>query len=347
MTHFGGFINRRSFLKRSGQAAGLLAAAPLLRGRAAAAEMTPLSVRLSWVSNAEFAGEYFADQRGYYKEAGFDPVTIVPGGPSAPPTEIDLVQGKCYYGMSLPDLTAAAISEGAEIKTIAAQFQKNPFCIVSLAKNPILEPKDMIGKKIGVQAVNETTWAVFLKLNNIDPASINKVPVQFDPTPLAAGEVDGWMSFVTNEPITLGLKGIETKHFLFADHNFGLVAETVVVRQETIDKERDKLKALLKAEIKGWKDSLKEPETAAKFAVEIYGKSLGLNLEEQILEVKAQNELIVTDETRKNGILTLSPEAIERNMKVLAVSGLDIKAEQLFDMSLIDEVYAEDPSLKA
>ena len=78
---------------------------------------------------------------------------------------------------------------------------------MSLTKSPIKTPQDMIGKKIGVQATNEPVWNAFLKANNIDPSKIDKVPVQFDPQPLAKGEVDGWFSFFTNEPNTLKLAG--------------------------------------------------------------------------------------------------------------------------------------------
>lgn len=48
-------------------------------------------------------------------------------------------------------------------------------------------------------------------------------------------------------------KGFEITNFLFADYNLPLVAETLTVEQSTIDKERDKLKAFLVAEIRGWK----------------------------------------------------------------------------------------------
>ena len=99
---------------------------------------------------------------------------------------------------------------------------------MSLKKSPIKTPEDMIGKKIGVQATNEAVWAAFLKANDIDPSKITKVPVQFDPTPLAKGEVDGWFSFFTNEPNLLKLQGVRTPYFLLADYKYPLVSETYV-----------------------------------------------------------------------------------------------------------------------
>ena len=49
------------------------AAAP--SGDAAADGFGDLTVQLSWIKNEEFAGEFFADSKGYYAEAGFDSVT--------------------------------------------------------------------------------------------------------------------------------------------------------------------------------------------------------------------------------------------------------------------------------
>jgi hypothetical protein len=53
----------------------------------------------------------------------------------------------------------------------------------------------------------------------------------------------------------------------------------------------------------------------------------------------------VSADTTKNGLLTVTPELLAANMKTLAVAGIKLTQDQLFDMSLIDEIYKEDPSL--
>ena len=40
-----------------------------------------------------------------------------------------------------------------------------------------------------------------------------------------------------------------------------------------------------------------------------------------------------------------SPELQERTLASLAAAGIDVSAEDLFDLSLLDEVYAEFPEL--
>ncbi len=38
-----------------------------------------IKVQLSWIKNYEFGGEFFADDKGYYTEAGFSSVELVTG----------------------------------------------------------------------------------------------------------------------------------------------------------------------------------------------------------------------------------------------------------------------------
>jgi ABC-type nitrate/sulfonate/bicarbonate transport system substrate-binding protein len=314
-------------------------------GASAAKSFGALDYRLSWIKNVEFAGAYIADTKGYYKAAGFSSVNIIAGGPTANLAETDVTTGKAFIGISAPDVTTAAILKGAPVITIGAQYQKNPFAVMSLTTKPIKTPEDMYGKKIGVQAANESIWDAFLKARNLDAKKITKVPVEFDPTPLTKGTVDGWFAFITNEPNELKFKGIDTVTFLLADYGYPLVSETYIVRKDDLTKNRDKIKAILTADIKGWKDSIADPGLGANLAANVYGKSVGLVEKEQVLESTAQNSLLVSADTKKNGLFTITPELMAENIKTLAFGGLTITADKLFDLSVLDELYKEQPSL--
>ncbi|MFI7588918.1 ABC transporter substrate-binding protein [Spongisporangium articulatum] len=307
-----------------------------------AADYGDLSVQLSWIKNIEFGGEYFAIENGYYKAGGFSSVNLIAGPTSA---EGAVQSGKALVGLSAPPTTAAAIAEGATLKIIGATFQKNPFCIVSPAKSPIKTPQDMIGKKIGVQAANTSIFEGFLKANGIDKSKLKIVPVQFDPTVLTTGEVDGFTAYLTNEPITLAESGFKNETLSFADNGLPLVAETFTVLQSEIDDNREKLKAYLTAEIKGWKDALADPAKTADLAVNKYGKDQKLDLAEQQKEAEAQAKLIQTDDTKANGLFTMTDELVASNIEALGRSGQTITADKLFDLSLLKEIYEADKTL--
>ncbi|HST80130.1 MAG TPA: ABC transporter substrate-binding protein [Kineosporiaceae bacterium] len=323
-------------------------AAVAASGSAAPASFGEIAVQLSWIKNIEFAGEYFASTKGYYTAAGFSKVDLVAGGASGTSAESALATGKAFVGLSAPTITAPAINKGAPLKIVGTTYQKNPFCILSTDKDPIATPQDMVGKKIGVQTGgNEVIFSALLKANNIDPKSVEIVPVQFDPTVVTTGAVSGFMSYITNEPILLKSKGFKVTTFLMADYNLPLVAETVTVLQESIDKDRAKVKAFLKAEIQGWTDAVASPAAAADLAVNNFGKDQSLKLEEQTEEATAQNGLVVSDDTKANGLFTMTDELIAQNIEALGRAGTPITADKLFDLSLLKEVYAENPDLKS
>jgi ABC-type nitrate/sulfonate/bicarbonate transport system substrate-binding protein len=311
----------------------------------AMAALGALSYRLSWIKNVEFAGSYIADTKGYYKAEGFSSVNLIAGGASATPMEADVASGKALFGVSSPDITGAAIVKGAPLKIIGAQYQKNPFAIMSMTKTPIKTAQDMYGKKIGVQVANTSVWDAFIKAANLDASRIKVVSVQFDPTPLTQGTVDGWFSFITNEPNELRSKGFDVTTFLLADQGYPLVSETYFTTTQTLSSKPDVVRAFLMAEMKGWKDNIADPALGATLTVNTYGKGLGLTIPEQTLESKSENALILTADTKKNGLFTITPDLIEANLKTLAIGGIKLTSSQLFDLSVLDGIYSAEPSL--
>jgi ABC-type nitrate/sulfonate/bicarbonate transport system substrate-binding protein len=313
-----------------------------------AADFGKLDYNQSWVKTTEFAGEYFADSKGYFKDAGFSQVNLISGGPSGTSSETMVLAGSALVGTTTPIATGSMVAESdAPLKIIGAKFQKNPFTVYSLAENPIKTPQDMVGKRIGVASgTNEILFEALLEVNGIDPSQVEAVPVQFDPQPLMNGEVDGQIGFLTNEAITVGLEGFDVVNMPFADNGMPFVAGAFVTTEENLTENRDALKAFMTAAIKGWKDALAAPDESARLAYEEYGADLGLDPAKEKKQAVAQNELVAAGGAEANGILYISDELAQANVEVLKVAGYDLTVDELFDNSLLEEVYAEHPELK-
>jgi ABC-type nitrate/sulfonate/bicarbonate transport system substrate-binding protein len=325
-------------------------AALALTGCAPAAEPAnygELNIQLSWIKNSEFAGQFMAVENGYYTEAGFSSVNLI-AGPAA--TEAEVLSGNALVGIANPISTAPVIiGEGAPLKIIGTTYQKNPFTILSLKNGAnIVTVQDLIGKKIGVQAgPNETLFDALLKANAISQSQVTKVPVQYDPAPLVNGEVDGFLAYVTNESFVVENAGNPVTNLLFADNGLPFVTESFVVTQESIVNNREALKAFLYATIRGWKAAIADSKAGADLALTKFGKDLGLNADKEYYQSKTQNEILVqTDETAANGLFTISQSMIDLNLKTLKAAGYEITADELFDLTLLEEVYAEHPELK-
>jgi ABC-type nitrate/sulfonate/bicarbonate transport system substrate-binding protein len=203
----------------------------------------------------------------------------------------------------------------------------------------------MIGKKIGVQSVNDAVWAAFLKANNLQLSQVNKVVVSFDPTPLSQGQVDGWFSFITNEPIALGLKGFPTHTFLLADNNYPEIGNVYITTADSLKNNRAKVKACMTAEITTWRECIAHPDEAAQSTLKSFPTAQSLPAAQQ--QSVAQNKLIAEGDALTNGLFYVAPATQAENIKTLGLGGTTVTADQLFDMSLLDEIYAAHSDLKS
>lgn len=331
-------------------AAALLLAGCASTPESAVTESAPsalgeLTMQLPWILNSQFIGEYLAVDEGYFAEAGLDGVNLVPG-PSSGVSEV--LSGAADLAMT-DAMTVGTIvaSEDAPLKIIASTYQKNPYSILSLdTPDAIRAPEDLIGKKIGVQDVNMLLFNALLTANDISPDEVEIVPVGYDPSPLVLGEVDGYMSFLTNESVLVRAEGHDAVDMAFADNGLPFVADAIVATDDMIASNREALKAYLVGAIRGYSEALRDPQKGIDLMMANSGNDLGLDAENELLCAEAANtQLIVTDETEKNGLFTTSTSLQEQTIATYAAAGITVSAADVFDMSLLDEVYAEHPEL--
>lgn len=319
-------LDRRRFL---GTAAASAAAASLpLRARAA----TPFTMQAAWINDAEFAGYFIAIDEGYYAAEGLE-VTYLPGGPDVIP-ESTIIAGRADLALTTPDTTIKAIvDQGAPFKIIGAQYQKNPIGIVSLASNPINEPKDLIGKTLAVPPVNVISVNAMLALNGIDPADVNIVPYAYDPTPLIQGEIDASLDFTTNVPYTISQQGVEATSFLLYDFGFTIYNDTVVVTEEILASKRTELVAWLRASRKGWEENFKDPNLWPPKWKDTWFAGTGRTIENEIFFNNAQQPLMESPA----GFMAMTEEGIEANLRALSEVGIN-GTREMFDTTLLEEI---------
>lgn len=313
---------------------------------ASSGDFGDVAFQLSWIKNNQFAGEFMAQEQGYYDEAGFGEVTMTAGGSSATSAEAAVLGGQAIAADSADVMKlASAIEQGGTLKVIGATYQKNPFALISLDENPIATPEDLVGKTIAVSDGDTLVWDSFLAENDIDPSSVSTVPYNFDSSILTSGQADGLLTYTTAGANVLVENGYPASEWLLADYGLPLAGEVFIASDETIANDRDKLKAFMLATIKGWKWAVENPEDANHITNSTYAKEQNYDDAVQILAMNAQIPLIVTDETKANGLLTMSDQLIDENVEVINDAGIDIEADDMFDMSILEEIYKENPDL--
>jgi ABC-type nitrate/sulfonate/bicarbonate transport system substrate-binding protein len=303
------------------------------------------SIALSWIKNYESAGYYFAEQNGDYTDAGFDDVDLIAGGGNTNSWDL-VLSGQAEMGLA-SDLTGitGAINDGAELKIIGAQFVKNPVGFVSLAANPISTVADLTGKRIGVDAGGKLAVEAVLKANDLPADTVEFVSVPAGVDPLMNGEVDALIGFLTNYPIAVKNAGGDVVTMSFADANYAQFGDAVVVSEKDLTENREALKAIMKASIEGWNAALDEgTDAVADIAMTYGGADNGLDRQLQVDSAGVLPSFMLTPDTVKNGIFTLTPELIDQAVASLAAAGITADPG-MFDTSLLEEVYAENPDL--
>lgn len=321
-------VSRRTLL-------GTGAAALMLAGRPALAQQRQVALQLSWLHSVQFGGSYIARDRGYWTERGLA-VALNPGGPNSP-VEPPVVAGTALAGISAADYTAAAVAEGAPFRIIAVAMQKNPFVIASLPANPVGEPGDLEGKRIGMALANLPVLQALCTINGVDIDRIEIVPTQYDAAPLTAGQVDCLLCWETDLPVAMDIQGIDNRTMLMADHGYAVHSQTYIATEDSIANRRQDLIDLLRGEIRGWTDYQADPAAAAALTLAMFPDA-GLDLPTQTLQAQRQVPLMFSELTAAHGFGWFTDETVAANVETLALLGR-VVSPAMWDRSLLEDVH--------
>ncbi|MEM8822104.1 MAG: ABC transporter substrate-binding protein [Pseudomonadota bacterium] len=307
-----------------------------MAGRPTLAAGREVALQLSWLHSVQFGGSYIARHRGYWADAGLE-VALNPGGPNAP-VEPPVVAGSALIGISAADYTAAAVAQGAPFRIIGVAMQKNPFAIASLLGNPVNEPKDMEGKRIGMALANMPVLQALCTINDVEIEKIEIIPTQYDAAPLVAGQVDCLLCWATDLPVAMAIQGVDSVTMVMADYGYAVHSQTYIATEDSLANRRDELVALMRGEVLGWTDYQADPAAAAELTVEMFPDA-GLDLPTQLMQAERQVPLMFSDLTDKHGFGWFTDETVEANIETLGLLGRNVTAD-LWDRSLLEAVHA-------
>jgi NitT/TauT family transport system substrate-binding protein len=334
--------DRRGFLKLASLLGGVFVApAALMRSTRPAFAADKVVHQLGWIKSIQFGGHFAAIDQGYFAEQGID-AEFVAGGPGGD-TTASLATGQATT--SDTDVTGVIQARigGVPVKAFAAIMQKAPGAIMSLAKKPIKTLADFPGKTIALPNGVRPELDALLMAAGLDPKSVNYVPVGTDPGMLAAGQVDGYYGWATNQGVMLKVRGVDIYAAYMNDLGLPGYAGVLYATDKTIDTQKDLLVRWLKAEIKGWQWFLDNPEAMAKLMVEKYGQR-GLDLKAQTVEAQVYKDFVPVGDAKAHGLLWVDPAVFAKGMAFSVAAGEmkpgQVKVEDVVTQDLIKAAHA-------
>lgn len=286
-------------------------------GAVQAAEMTPVKFVMDWAFEGAQSIWTVAAESGCYQQNGLD--VKIDRGFGSGNSVAKVASGA--YDIGVSDFNTLISYNGTHpTDKLIATFvvsDKSATSVVTLKKNNINNPKDLVGKRIA-DAQGEASrvlFPAFAKANGFDPNAVTWVTVtpNLRQTTLFHGQADaaaGHLFTVVTGLQALGVKEQDMAEFPYADWGLSTFGNSVIVKPEWAAAHAEVMRAFLKCAVVGIKGSIADPKyaiaTLKKFNTMVDDTTESTSL------AFSTNRAIVTEDAKKYGLSAMEPKRLDR-----------------------------------
>jgi len=254
--------------------AAALAAAGLAAGTASASD--DVTLQLKWVTQAQFAGYFVAQEQGFYDAENLN-VTIKPGGPDIAPPQVIAGGGADVIIDWMPSALASR-ERGVPLVNIAQPFKRSGMMLTCRQESGIQSPADFSGRTLGGWFFgNEYPFLSWMsKLGIPTDGGANGVTVLkqgFNVDPLLQKQADCISTMTYNEywqVIDAGLTPEDLVVFKYEDQGVATLEDGLYVMEDRLNDPAfvDKMARFVRASMKGWAWAAANSDAAADIVLE-------------------------------------------------------------------------------
>jgi NitT/TauT family transport system substrate-binding protein len=281
-------------------------------------------LQLKWVTQAQFAGYYVAQDKGFYKEEGLD-VEIKPGGPDIAPPQVIAGGGADVIIDWMPSALASR-EKGVPLVNIAQPFKKSGMMLTCRKDTGITSPDDFKGKTLGVWFFgNEYPFLSWMSKLDIptdgSDGGVTVLKQGFNVDPLLQKQADCVSTMTYNEywqVIDAGIKPEDLVVFKYEDQGVSTMEDGLYVLESKLEDPAfvDVMAKFVKASMKGWEWAREHPKEAAMIVLD--NDASGAQTEKH--QVRMMEEINKLTEGSDG---TLDPADYERTVETLLSGGSD------------------------
>ena len=319
----------------------LLALVVLASCAAPATSNRPLEkIRLpmGYIPNVQFAPFYVAVDKGYFAAEGIE----LEFDYSFETDGMKLVgAGKLPFTLASGEQVPLARAQGLPVVYVFQWWQRFPVAVVSLADKNIAKPADLNGKTIGVPIFGGASyigWKGLVWKAGLDESTMRVNDINYTQVAaLSQGKVDAAVVYVNNEPIQLQRAGKAVNVIKISDYT-NLVANGIVTNEETISKRPDLVRAMLRAFLRGLRDTIDKPDEAFEICKK-YAEGLGKDAETDAAQKQVLAASIELWKAPRLGVSNTddwqTTVTVLKQMKLLTG---DVPTDKLFTNRFVDEI---------
>jgi NitT/TauT family transport system substrate-binding protein len=235
-----------------------------------------VTLQLKWVTQAQFAGYFVAQDQGFYEEENLN-VTIKPGGPDVAPPQVIAGGGADVVVDWMPSALASR-EKGLALVNIAQPFKNSGMMLTCRKDSGITSPADLKDKTLGVWFYgNEYPFLSWMgKLGLAIDGSAGGVSVLkqgFNVDPILQKQAECVSTMTYNEYwqiIDAGLDADELVNFKYEDQGVATLEDGLYVLEKNLADAAfvDKMARFVRASMKGWEWARANADAAADIVLE-------------------------------------------------------------------------------
>lgn len=253
-----------------------LITAAFFAAMATSASAEDVKLQLKWVTQAQFAGYYVAQAKGFYEEEGLN-VTILPGGPDIAPTQVIAGGGADVIVEWMPAALAAR-EKGLPLVNIAQPFASSGMMLTCLKETGITSPADFADKTLGVWFFGNEypflSWMSQLGLKTDgSPGGVTVLKQGFNVDPLLQKQAACISTMTYNEywqVIDAGITEDQLVTFKYEDQGVATLEDGLYVLEDRLADPafQETMVKFVRASMKGWKYAEENADEAAMIVLE-------------------------------------------------------------------------------
>ena len=281
-----------------------------------------------WTAQAQFAGYYVAEAKGFYREAG---VKVKIEHPSATqPAMSRLRKNECQATTLQLCQAMEIIDDGIPLVNILQTSMNNAMVIVSARG---VDPLTQKGAKVGVWSVGFGQLAICMSI--MDHLNYEWIRFAQNINLFLAGALDATLAMSYNEYYQLVQAGIEMTDknvYRFRDHGYNVQEDGVYIPRDYYEKHRDQAKKFAEASRKGWEWAAEHPEEALDIVMQyVDAAHIATNRVMQRLMLNEVLNLQVDRESKKREF-RLRPDMVQKASRLMVENQMlsrEVKYEEL------------------
>lgn len=226
-----------------------------------------VDVYLSWVHQSEFAGNYVAKEKFFYKKENLE-VDIIPFDFESSPADLVIKEG-VNFGVMSADQFIIAKGKGYPIKAIAAIYKNNPSVMYSLKEKNIIKPQDFVGKKIGLEKGSNSSYLYKAMMSNlqINRDDMKEIEIGYGIDEILLGIVDVSTGYIINEPNLAEESGKEVNVIMMSDYGVRLYGDVIFTKEDLIKNNPELVTRFLRATLDGWQYAIENQKEASEIVM--------------------------------------------------------------------------------